>query len=953
MVSNHNSINDLKGIVGEAILQQLPSVDLRGETSYEDVRKAIRIFMRKHPEVFWFSHQYHFDESTSKLYLKYNFTNKKKEFFSKEIDNAVRFLFQPDKLKHLSDLEKVAYVYKWIVSNTTYCEYSSFNQTIYSVLINRHSVCTGYAKTAQYLLSILDIESELVFGKFHADNTENGRHGWNIVKIDGDWYHVDFCLADPSLKHLLNRGESPIEFDGLLWNYFCKPTEYILKNRSVEFIEQYPDCNKEIKERIKISLTKTLKQLAVCKSDSGTSAKVYLNSCDKSQVIKVARYNSSLIDNESKILHQLNGCNHVIQLVDCNDYGLVLEQLTPWSELLNSHYYHPNEAQLENILIQLTEGLIECRDKGVTYSDIHYNNVLVAKDGTYKWGDFGIAFPSKFDDTLPESMIGKDGIALGSRWFMAPETYHKGLFTESSAIYSLAMLAYFVMNDMRPPFFSSNTSEQEALQKRLSGLTIQSPACSFGFGYLLQLVCDVLNADITNRPKTFEAFISLLKSDRYIIPVSDEDILISTPNQDNESYAIDVDSEGSTDVVANYQLDRIHNDSDVFAQTKGGFSSCESTENDSDSFATSIIQAPSSNQWNERLNQDTDSFARTCGLNPTPVPPRSPRESESKSKPDLTTSFHPKKSEIKSKKKSPRKKFGLGTVMSSALNLVGGLFTGLAASAVAGAVDLDDNIEESEDISVCLYAPSEVTPNKSFIIRVYMYLPNEQEAVDSKVEEIDPKAVKKEYKPLDLPVKIGDKLTVQLDLSDGVECKNTTKTVVWHGHYTDCSFMAKLIDPTQDGIEGTAFVFVNDIPAGEMLFTIDVVDVKPRELYTNVESHRFSKIFISYAHQDESQVRGIAEGCKMLGKDYFFDRHSLQPGDIFKDKILNYIENADLFVLCWSKNAAESEWVQIEREHAMRLIRDGKTSLSIYPLCLRPEAPLPLDMSDKYNFGSL
>lgn len=80
----------------------------------------------------------------------------------------------------------------------------------------------------------------------------------------------------------------------------------------------------------------------------------------------------------------------------------------------------------------------------------------------------------------------------------------------------------------------------------------------------------------------------------------------------------------------------------------------------------------------------------------------------------------------------------------------------------------------------------------------------------------------------------------------------------------------------------------------------------------------------------------------MLGKDYFFDRHSLQAGDIFKDKILNYIENADLFVLCWSKNAAESEWVQIEREYALRLIREGKTSLSIYPISLRPEAPLPL-----------
>lgn len=324
-----------------------------------------------------------------------------------------------------------------------------------------------------------------------------------------------------------------------------------------------------------------------------------------------------------------------------------------------------------------------------------------------------------------------------------------------------------------------------------------------------------------------------------------------------------------------------------------------------------------------------------------------------------TNSYYPAKGKFKSDENSYRKKFGigavdgLGSVVSSALNFVGGLFSGIAVGAVADAVDFGNNIAETDDINTCIYAPSEVLPNKSFIIRVYMYLPNELGTIDSKVNEIDPKAVKKEYKPLDFPVKKGDKLTVRLDLSDGVVCKNSTKTVVWRGHYTDCSFLAKLIDSTQESIEGTACVFVNDVPAGEMLFTIDVVETKPKELYTKVESHRFSKIFISYSHQDESQVRGIAEGCKMLGKDYFFDRHTLQAGDIFKDKILSYIENADLFVLCWSKNAAESEWVQIEREYALRLIDEGNSSLSIYPLNLRPEAPLPIDMSGKYNFGTL
>lgn len=958
MVSNPNIANELQNTVGESILQQRACVVLNQEATQDEVRKAIRIFMRKHPEIFWFSHQYRFDESSSTLYLKYNFIPKKKDFFSKEIDNSVSFLFQPYRLKNLSELEKVTYAYKWIVNNTTYNEYSSFNQTIYSVLINRNSVCTGYAKTAQYLLSILGIESELVFGKFHADKSDGGRHGWNIVKIDGDWYHVDFCLADPSLKHLLNKDESPIEFDGLLWNYFCKPTEYILRNRSIEFLEQYPDCNKEILKRFKIALAKPLRQLAVCKSDSGSTAKVYLDSFNKNQVIKISRHDSSLIENEYRILNQLDGCKHVNQLIDHKDNGLVLEQLTPWSELLNSHYYHPNEEQLKNILIQLAEGLKECKEKGVTYSDIHYNNVFVTKNGLYKWGDFGIAYPSTLDGEMPLNMLCDDGIAIGCRWFMAPETYRDGIFTESSAIYSLAMLAYFVMNDMRPPFLSNDVSEIDALKKCLYGDVIQLPVHSSSFESLSRLICDILNSDSRTRPNTFDALISLLKSERHIISNGSVDEVILMPNQNCEFTLKEDNNEYCWDNATNQNQDGALNDYDSFARTMGGLWSSESAMCDSDDFATSIISSTSPESWNDESNNDTDSFASTCGFRPSPVPhatshrPGSARNKK-KDQAHKTVTFYPAKGKNKSDKQSSRKKFGIGSVVSSAFNLVSGLFSGIAVGAVAGAVDLGNNVEKTDDISICLYAPSEVLPNKSFIVRVYMYLPYEQESVDSKVKKIDPKAVKKEYKPLDLPVKNGDKLTVQLDLSDGVECKNTTKTVVWRGHYTDCSFLAKLIDSTQKSIEGTAYVFVNDVPAGEMLFTIDVVETTPKELYTKVESHRFSKIFISYSHQDESQVRGIAEGCRMLGKDYFFDRHSLKPGDIFKDKILNYIENADLFVLCWSKNAAESEWVQIEREHAMRLIREGKSTLSIYPLCLRPEAPLPLDMSEKYNFGSL
>ena len=109
---------------------------------------------------------------------------------------------------------------------------------------------------------------------------------------------------------------------------------------------------------------------------------------------------------------------------------------------------------------------------------------------------------------------------------------------------------------------------------------------------------------------------------------------------------------------------------------------------------------------------------------------------------------------------------------------------------------------------------------------------------------------------------------------------------------------------------------VNGAQIGEMCFVTQIVEV-PRRLHPEVFSRYFKKIFISYAHQDESKVKFIAQAYKAQGVDYFFDRDYLKAGDIFPQKIEDYINSADLFILCWSENAAKSDYVQKERNQAL------------------------------------
>jgi hypothetical protein len=147
---------------------------------------------------------------------------------------------------------------------------------------------------------------------------------------------------------------------------------------------------------------------------------------------------------------------------------------------------------------------------------------------------------------------------------------------------------------------------------------------------------------------------------------------------------------------------------------------------------------------------------------------------------------------------------------------------------------------------------------------------------------------------------------------------------------------------------------VNNAMVGEMRFITSIVQ-EPHKLFSEIKSKYFQKIFISYAHQDESKVEPMARAYKAQGVDYFFDRHYLKPGDIFPVKIQEFIDKADLFILCWSKNAANSDYVQMERHRAMeraypKVKPFEKAPLHIYPISIEPRAELPNDMRETYNF---
>ncbi|EIN15178.1 Hypothetical protein, predicted lipoprotein [Mycoplasmopsis agalactiae 14628] len=96
----------------------------------------------------------------------------------------------------LPTLEKITEAYKWMTKNVKY-DYSQTNlvddQSAYSALVKLSTVCTGYAKGFKMIMEELGVPCIFMSGT--ADyGTLTGHitnHAWNLVEVDGVWYHVD------------------------------------------------------------------------------------------------------------------------------------------------------------------------------------------------------------------------------------------------------------------------------------------------------------------------------------------------------------------------------------------------------------------------------------------------------------------------------------------------------------------------------------------------------------------------------------------------------------------------------------------------------------------------------------------------------------------------------------------------------------------------------------------
>lgn len=150
-------------------------------------------FLNHHPEYFYLGSQYRFSLSNGyvqTLYIEYvsASTGELRQMvrtYEKKVREILSYMESS-----WSPLEKALYVNDYLAVNCEY-DFTFQNFDAYDALITKTAVCQGYTLAYMDLMNRLGIPCEVV-----SSNSMN--HIWNLIQINGCWYHVDVTWNDPT-----------------------------------------------------------------------------------------------------------------------------------------------------------------------------------------------------------------------------------------------------------------------------------------------------------------------------------------------------------------------------------------------------------------------------------------------------------------------------------------------------------------------------------------------------------------------------------------------------------------------------------------------------------------------------------------------------------------------------------------------------------------------------------
>lgn len=180
-------------------------------------QSALNALIYDNPELFYIdiTKMYLYTETTTiiikKTYKIFIGPEEGKTYFTngfnskEEVENALNQINQvviniKDSLAGTDQL-KIKTIHNYLIDTIEYDQTISKPNiyNIYGALVNKVTVCEGYAKSLKYILDNIGINSMFVCGIGTNSKGESENHAWNYVELDGVWYAIDVTWDDPIL----------------------------------------------------------------------------------------------------------------------------------------------------------------------------------------------------------------------------------------------------------------------------------------------------------------------------------------------------------------------------------------------------------------------------------------------------------------------------------------------------------------------------------------------------------------------------------------------------------------------------------------------------------------------------------------------------------------------------------------------------------------------------------
>ena len=145
------------------------------------------------PEIFWsvkFSYRYYQESDHAEMIPEYLFKKQQILEHQKALDSRVKKLAR--QAESFSEKEKEQYIHDFICQNVRYDKLKkAYSHEIIGPLGQGVGVCEGIAKSVKMLCDALGIWCIIALCHNNPEKGIKYRHMWNVVRIEGKYYHLD------------------------------------------------------------------------------------------------------------------------------------------------------------------------------------------------------------------------------------------------------------------------------------------------------------------------------------------------------------------------------------------------------------------------------------------------------------------------------------------------------------------------------------------------------------------------------------------------------------------------------------------------------------------------------------------------------------------------------------------------------------------------------------------